>query len=122
NPSSSRRHRCIRPLRHDHRQVSPIDRYRRPRPYCRTPTDLPHMTVPLRCLGNSDLEVTPIGMGCWPIAGITSIDVTEEQSLATLQAAYDAGINFFDTAYMYGYSGESERLVGRVLQPVRDRV
>ncbi len=54
-------------------------------------------------------------MGCWPIAGVTSIDVTEEASLATLQAALDSGINFFDTAYVYGYVGESERLISRAL-------
>jgi aryl-alcohol dehydrogenase-like predicted oxidoreductase len=76
----------------------------------------------LRPLGDTGLRVTPIGMGCWPIAGVTSIDVNEADSLATLQAALDGGINFFDTAYCYGYTGESERLVGRVLRGVRDRV
>ena len=52
-------------------------------------------------------------MGCWPIAGITSIGVTEENSLATLNAAFDAGVNFFDTAYCYGYDGESEQLIAK---------
>lgn len=61
-------------------------------------------------------------MGCWPIAGVTSIDVHEEHSLATLEAAFEAGINFFDTAYCYGYEGESERMIGRVLGPKRDRI
>ncbi|MBI1347334.1 aldo/keto reductase [bacterium] len=77
---------------------------------------------PLRRLGQTDLHVTPIAMGCWPIAGITSIDVTEASSLETISAAFDAGINHFDTAYCYGYEGESERMVGRVLRPLRDRV
>lgn len=77
---------------------------------------------PLRRIGRTDLEVTPIAMGCWPIAGITSINVTEADSLATLAAAVDAGINFFDTAYCYGYDGESERMVGRVLRPFREQV
>jgi aryl-alcohol dehydrogenase-like predicted oxidoreductase len=54
-------------------------------------------------------------MGCWPIAGVTSIDVSDESSLATLEAALDSGINFFDTAYVYGYAGESERLIARAL-------
>ena len=36
-------------------------------------------------------------MGCWPITGITSIDVNQDDSLATIRAAFDAGINFFDT-------------------------
>ncbi len=69
----------------------------------------------MRRLGQTDLHVTPLGMGCWPIAGITSIDVHEADSLATIQAAFDAGINFFDTAYSYGFDGESERMLGRVL-------
>jgi len=70
---------------------------------------------PRRRIGDTDLQVTPVAMGCWPIAGVTSIDVTEENSLATLQAAVDAGINFFDTAYIYGYEGESENLIRRAL-------
>ncbi|WP_437204761.1 aldo/keto reductase [Planctomicrobium sp. SH664] len=67
---------------------------------------------PLRPLGQTALRVTPVAMGCWPIAGVTSINVTREQSLRTLRAAVDAGINFFDTAYIYGYEGESETLIG----------
>ena len=65
------------------------------------------MTLSFREIGRSGIFVTPLAMGCWPIAGITSIDVTETQSLATLEAAADAGMNFFDTAYCYGYGGES---------------
>ena len=61
-------------------------------------------------------------MGCWPITGITSIDVSEEASLQTLQAAHDAGINFFDTAFGYGYGGESERMIGRALGHRRDEI
>jgi len=76
----------------------------------------------LRPIGRTEFRVTPVAMGCWPIAGVTSIDVTEAQSLATLEAAFDAGINFFDTAYCYGYAGESERMIGRALGPHRDRI
>lgn len=61
-------------------------------------------------------------MGCWPITGITSIHVNETDSLATLEAAFDAGINFFDTAYCYGFSGESERLIARALGHRRDQI
>ena len=61
-------------------------------------------------------------MGCWPIAGVTSIDVDETNSLATLQAAFDAGVNFFDTAYCYGYDGESERMIARALGHRRDEI
>ncbi|MCA9079428.1 MAG: aldo/keto reductase [Planctomycetaceae bacterium] len=73
------------------------------------------MSYALRRIGLTDLHVTPVAMGCWPIAGITSIDVTRENSLATLQKAVDAGINFFDTAYVYGYAGESESMIAEAL-------
>ena len=75
-----------------------------------------------RRIGNTDLWVSPVALGCWPIAGITSIGVTEADSLATIAAALDAGINFFDTAYCYGYDGESEKMVRRVLRPHRHEV
>ena len=78
------------------------------------------MTVPLREIGRSGIFVTPLAMGCWPIAGITSLGVTEAQSLATLQAAVESGLNFFDTAYCYGYEGESETLIRRALGHRRD--
>lgn len=76
----------------------------------------------MRPLGSTDILVTPIAMGCWPISGITSVDVNEAHSLATLQAALDTGINFFDTAYCYGYEGESEKLIARALGSRRDEI
>ena len=78
--------------------------------------------MPLRSLGQTSLRITPLGMGCWPITGITSIDVNEADSLATIQTAFDSGINFFDTAYCYGFEGESERLIARVLSPHRKEI
>lgn len=80
------------------------------------------MSLPHRRLGNTDLFVSPIAMGCWPIAGMTSLNVTEENSLATIEAAVDAGINFLDTAYCYGAHGESEKLIRRALGTKRDEV
>ena len=76
----------------------------------------------LRTIGQTDIRVTPVAMGCWPITGITSIDVEESRSLATLEAAFDAGVNFFDTAYSYGYDGESEKMIGRALGHRRDEI
>jgi aryl-alcohol dehydrogenase-like predicted oxidoreductase len=73
------------------------------------------MTLPLRPLGHSDILVSPVAMGCWPIAGMTSLQVNDADSLATLQAAVAAGVNFFDTAYCYGPRGESERLIRQAL-------
>lgn len=75
-----------------------------------------------RSLGDSGLQVSATAMGCWPIAGMTSLDVNEADSLATLQAALDHGVNFFDTAYCYGRDGESERLIGRALGHRRDEI
>lgn len=77
---------------------------------------------PRRRLGKTNIEITPVAMGCWPVTGITSVDVTRERSEATIRAAFDAGINFFDTAYMYGYDGESEEMIGDVLGGVRDEI
>ncbi|MFN9718773.1 MAG: aldo/keto reductase [Planctomycetota bacterium] len=76
----------------------------------------------LRRLGNSDLLVSSIGMGCWPIAGITSLDVNRDDSLRTLNAAIDAGVNFFDTAYAYGSEGESELLIAEAIRDRRSEV
>jgi aryl-alcohol dehydrogenase-like predicted oxidoreductase len=73
-----------------------------------------------RVVGSSNLRVTPVALGCWPIAGITSLDVNEEDSLATIRACFDCGINFLDTAYCYGRNGESERLIARAVGSQRD--
>ncbi|WP_182870243.1 aldo/keto reductase [Rhodopirellula sp. JC639] len=62
-----------------------------------------------------------IVLGLWPIAGITTIGVTDQDARATLRAAIDAGITTFDTAYSYGYDGESDRLLGEFVRDDRDR-
>lgn len=76
----------------------------------------------LRHLCSTNVYVSPVALGCWPISGMTSLGVNEADSLATLHAAIDAGINFLDTAYAYGASGESERLIARVVEGRRDKV
>jgi aryl-alcohol dehydrogenase-like predicted oxidoreductase len=69
----------------------------------------------LRPLGRTGILVSPVALGCWPISGMTSLNVNEADSLATIRAAMDAGINFLDTAYAYGANGESERLIARAI-------
>jgi aryl-alcohol dehydrogenase-like predicted oxidoreductase len=69
----------------------------------------------LRTLGNSGICVSSVALGTWPMSGMTSVDVNETDSLATIAAAVEAGINFFDTAYCYGAKGESEKLLARAL-------
>lgn len=76
----------------------------------------------LRRLGKSDLWIHPVGLGLWPIAAMTSLEVSEAQSRATIEAAIDAGVNFFDTAYCYGVDGISERLLGEVAQQHREKM
>jgi aryl-alcohol dehydrogenase-like predicted oxidoreductase len=70
----------------------------------------------------TSLKISRVALGCWPIAGMTSLDVNEADSLATIEAAVDAGINFFDTAYCYGVDGISERLLGQVASNHRPRM
>lgn len=76
----------------------------------------------LRTIGNTNIQITPVAMGCWPITGITSVDVNRAASLETLKAAFEAGINFFDTAYCYGYDGESEKMIAEALGAHRDEI
>ena len=75
-----------------------------------------------RKLGDTGIEITPIALGCWPIAGMTSRGVNDRDSLATIGACFDAGINFLDTAYCYGPNGESERLIAQALGKRRDEM
>ncbi|MEV6644734.1 aldo/keto reductase [Amycolatopsis sp. NPDC051371] len=56
-------------------------------------------------------EVSVVGLGCWQL-GADWGEVDEQDALAVLHAAADAGVTFFDTADVYG-DGRSERLVGR---------
>jgi len=75
-----------------------------------------------RPLADTDILVSPVSLGCWPIAGMTSLDVNDADSLVTLEAAVANGVNFLDTAYCYGANGESERLIARALGHRRDEV
>jgi aryl-alcohol dehydrogenase-like predicted oxidoreductase len=65
-----------------------------------------------RNIGRLGRDVSEIGFGAWQIGGDWG-DVDEDAALATLHAAADAGVTFFDTADVYG-DGRSERLIGRL--------
>jgi myo-inositol catabolism protein IolS len=68
-----------------------------------------------RTLGNPDLSVSVVAMGCWALAGEeTWGPQAEADSIATVHAALDAGVNLFDTAEGYG-GGNSEAILGRAL-------
>ena len=73
-------------------------------------------------LPHTDFEISEIAFGAWAIVGGFNWGHQEEKdSLEALQAAYDAGINFFDTAELYG-SGASENLIHKALRNVRDKI
>ncbi len=74
-----------------------------------------------RKLGQSDLEITPITFGCWQAGKESWTGVTDEDSIATMRAALDAGITFFDTAEGYG-DGHSEEVLAKALEGRRDGV
>src|SRR5256885_14350208 len=77
-----------------------------------------------RQLGNSDLYITPIGFGAWAIGGsgweFAWGAQDDRDSVAAIREAVDAGINWIDTAAVYGL-GHSEEGVARALQGGRDR-
>ncbi|NJO54115.1 MAG: aldo/keto reductase, partial [Bacteroidales bacterium] len=73
-----------------------------------------------RALGRTGHTVSAIGLGCMGMSEFYGPG-DDEQSLNTLAAALDLGIDFFDTADMYG-SGHNERLLGRFLKGRRERV
>jgi aryl-alcohol dehydrogenase-like predicted oxidoreductase len=66
-------------------------------------------------VGETDVEIGPFGLGCWPLAGMTREGITPESAVATVRAAIDAGIDHLDTAYCYGEQGESEKAVAAAL-------
>src|SRR5271170_597005 len=65
-----------------------------------------------RELGRTGWKVSEISFGAWAIGGAWG-DVSDQDSLAALHAALDGGVNFFDTADVYG-DGRSERLLARL--------
>lgn len=66
-------------------------------------------------LGASGLRIPRVGIGCRQLGA----RVPEDRAVAIIDAAWAAGLNFFDTADVYG-AGESERILGRVLHGRRD--
>ena len=75
-------------------------------------------------LGNSDLNITPIGFGAWAIGGagweFSWGQQDDNESIAAIRAALDAGMNWIDTAAVYGL-GHSEQVVARALEGRTDR-
>jgi aryl-alcohol dehydrogenase-like predicted oxidoreductase len=72
-----------------------------------------------RIFGPTGRKVSEVGLGCWQLGGNWG-DVSEAEAQATLFSAYEKGVNFFDTADVYG-DGRSERLVGEFLREANAR-
>jgi Aldo/keto reductase family len=73
-----------------------------------------------RRLGKTNFEVSEVSLGAWRIGGSWG-SVSEQDAKRLLHAAIDQGINFIDTADVYG-DGRSERLIAEVLTERRDQV
>jgi aryl-alcohol dehydrogenase-like predicted oxidoreductase len=82
-----------------------------------------------RPLGQSGIQVSAMGLGCWAIGGpfwrgqtpAGWGEVDDDESIAAIQRALDLGVTFFDTADVYG-AGHSERVLGRALAGRRHQV
>lgn len=68
-----------------------------------------------RRLGRSDMKASVVGLGCWALGAKGWGPVDGRQSILAIEGALDAGVNFFDTADIYGF-GQSEELLGKALR------
>ena len=77
-----------------------------------------------RRLGNSDLDITPLGVGAWAMGGTGYAFAwgaqDDQDSIGAIRAALDRGMNWIDTAAVYGL-GHSEEVVAKALEGVADR-
>ena len=82
-----------------------------------------------RQLGRSGIQVSAVGLGCWAIGGpfwagddaVGWGEVDDDESIGAIHRALDLGVNFLDTADVYG-AGHSERVLGHALAGRRDQV
>lgn len=75
-----------------------------------------------KTLGKSGIKVSEIGFGAWTIAlDWWGKKIEDDEAKRMLKKAYDLGINFFETADMYG-KGKSEKLIGEVFKEMRDEI
>lgn len=81
-----------------------------------------------RTLGNSGIEVSPVGLGCMGFSHASGAPTEPAQAVEAIREAVDMGYTFFDTAECYtgvnedGSESNNEELVGEALRPLRDRV
>src|SRR5579862_8222744 len=77
-----------------------------------------------RRLGNSDMEITSIGVGAWAMGGgdwaFAWGSQDDSESVAAIHRAIDLGVNWIDTAAVYGL-GHSEEVVGRAVKGMSEK-
>jgi aryl-alcohol dehydrogenase-like predicted oxidoreductase len=74
-----------------------------------------------RKLGNSNLEVSAIGLGCMSMSALYGPAADKQEMIKLIRTAFDRGVTLFDTAESYG-PFVNEELVGEALQPLRNEV
>src|SRR4051794_24313605 len=79
-----------------------------------TPAREDRMTLNRRKIGKTNLEVTELGLGGAPMGGFRAT-ISDAEAAALIDAAYDAGVRYFDTSPFYGY-GRSELRMGAALR------
>src|SRR6266446_8149403 len=84
------------------------------------------MNLATRRLGQSELEITSVGIGTAPIGSTPRWKIywgpqSESEAIRAIDAALDLGVNWIDTAPFYGW-GQAEQIVGKALRGKRDSV
>src|SRR5579872_2217829 len=74
-----------------------------------------------RTLGRTGFHISEIGYGAWGIGGKLWQGGSDDESLRALHRAMELGVNFIDTALVYG-DGHSEKLVGKAIREARHRM
>lgn len=73
-----------------------------------------------RILGNTNIEISPVGLGCMGLSHAFGTPLEKADAAEKIQAAYDMGYTFFDTANTYA-RGTSEEFLGRALKDMARR-
>ena len=82
--------------------------------------DTPGMAGELATIPGTALKVSPVALGTWAIGGWMWGETDEAESISTIRAALEHGINIIDTAPAYGF-GRSEEIVGKAVAEGRLR-
>ncbi|MCE9590250.1 MAG: aldo/keto reductase [Planctomycetes bacterium] len=74
-----------------------------------------------RTLGKTGVKISEVGLGTWQLGGVDWGNMSDDDALKILRRAVDLGVNFFDTADVYGL-GRSETLIGKFLKETKGKV